>query len=96
MKTFDEYRHLSEQDGGPFLEVATVYEDDNGTYCLRVSAGYGSEGINDLRWYELFEKPKKALAECAIELDPLVDQCAELGMALGVAVKLCDQSTAYD
>ena len=89
LRKLDESRLVSEQDGGGFLEVATLYEDEElQTLCLVVSAGYGEEGHNDYREYTLFDRPAKPLDAFASELwlDPTTDQSEDLAKLLGVGV----------
>jgi len=95
VQKLDQSRRLSEQDYGPFLEVATLFEHE-GRFFLSVSAGYGPEKHNDEAWYELAEKlvceagcgPLDASASDGW-LDPLVDQAEELFAVLGVRATKC-------
>ena len=86
-KRLDQNRLVGEQDGGPYLEVATLMEQGD-EYVLHVSAGYGSEGSNDQKLYVLTEKPEHPLDHYASEgwLDPTRDQAEELTRTLGVSV----------
>lgn len=89
----DQYRKLSEQDYGPFLEVFTLSQGDDGKFLLTVSAGYGQEGTNEKDLYELDAKPAKPLAELLPEAydgyaNPGVDMSEEYSEALGVTTKL--------
>ena len=91
IERLDQNRLFSEQDGGPYLEVATLMEQGD-EYVLHVSAGYGSESSNDQRTYVLSEKPEHLLDHYASEgwLDPTRDQAEELTRTLGVQVKSDD------
>jgi len=90
----DQSRRLSEQDYGPFLEVATLYEH-KGRFFLSVNAGYGPEGQNEEAWYELSERPAVTLDNAASDgwLDPLADQDVELFAVLGVTATKCPHTT---
>ena len=87
MRELDESRLLSEQDFGGFLEVATLYEDEEGL-TLVVEAGYGPEGHNVSREYRLDKRPAQPLDAFASEtwLDPSTDQSEDLAKLLGVSV----------
>ena len=87
-KTLDTSRNLSEQDGGGFLEVATLEETPDGKLVLKVSAGYGPESHNDDAKYQLASRPAKTLDEYESDgwLDPCNDQSEDLTKILGVEV----------
>jgi hypothetical protein len=94
-------RTLSEQDGGGFLEVLTLWQDAEacGTghqkhshyrLLLQVSAGYGPEGHNDERWYKLDSEPTKWPEDgtFALALDSTTDQAADGTLAVLLGVEL--------
>jgi hypothetical protein len=83
----DESRLLSEQDYGPFLEVATLTEEE-GKLVLSVSAGYGQEKTNETAWYELSARPSQSLDEYASPgwLDPVRNQAEEFAELFLVSV----------
>ncbi len=59
MVKFDEQRRTSEQDFGPWLDAATLFETDDGQVLLKVESGYSKP--YEVAWYSLSEKPKEAL-----------------------------------
>lgn len=87
MKKLDENRHLSEQDYGGFLEVATLEEAEDGQLFLTISAGYDREGVNDADYYRVSSRPMRPLAEvfnCDLVCNPGTDQSKELSEEFGV------------
>jgi hypothetical protein len=60
MQKIDEHTHLSEQDYGPWLDKATLYED-SGQFILFVEGGYSIPYEEE--WYKLDQRPSKPLKE---------------------------------
>jgi len=92
VQQLDRDRRLSEQDYGPYLEVATLFEHE-GRFFLYMVAGYDPEGDN--AWYELSERPAKPLSDVASDgwLNPLADTSLELSAVLGVRATKCSRPT---
>lgn len=88
MKKLDEHRATSEQDYGPWLDAATLFESEDGRLLLLVEGGY--QAPYDSRWYELASRPA-ALSELLGEeggwADPSRDQSDDLVYWLGVQVR---------
>ena len=89
MEQLKQARTLSEQDGGGFLEVLTLWQDAD-RFLLQVSAGYGPEGHNDERWYKLDSEPTKWPEDgtFALALDSTTDQAADGTLAVLLGVEL--------
>lgn len=93
MQLLDENRRLSEQDSGPFLEVATLYDAGDGTFVLELEAGY-SAPFDEVR-YSLASRPARSLAEVFsfdAYIEPLDDQSKMLSKDLGVPVTWLENS----
>jgi hypothetical protein len=89
VKQLKQTRTLSEQDGGGFLEVLTLWQDVD-RLLLHVSAGYGAESHNDERWYKLDSEPTKWPEDgtFALALDSTTDQAADGTLAVLLGVEL--------
>ncbi len=99
MKKLDEYRNLSEQDYGGFLEVATLWQhvEHDGTLFLEVSAGYGQDTHNDGVFYIVDDLPLKTLEEAFKDsgdcyFDPSRDQSKDFAEDLGTGVRQAKDS----
>lgn len=59
----DEHRQTSEQDYGPWLDAATLYDTsvDGGEFLLKVESGYSKP--YEVEWYKLGARPGKPLSD---------------------------------
>jgi hypothetical protein len=93
MTELDKWVNLSEQDYGPWLDAATLFETDDGQLLLQVEGGYGKP--YDTAWYSLAERPDKPLDELLKDYElwanPTSDQSEQILDDLGVVAHLVER-----